>query len=320
MIAFALRIIYIINMRQVNLSALDLNLLVALKALLDERHVTRAAERIGLSQPAMSRALQRLRLMFKDPLLVKGSGGMTLTARATELNQPLQSILNDISHIITTPTIDPKDMRGEIVIATRDYEMAAILPDVLKKVIDQAPGLMVRVVPMVGDDLSPLERNEVDFVVAGTDKTSAMLSRKTLFTDNFICVVAANNPCLRQKLTLSKYLAMRHYQITITEFRSGIVDTYLAEHGHSREIAIRVPYFTLAASSVVANSDLIVTLPRRLGVLLAKQKELATVELPFKVRDVSIYLYWHVRNQNNPMHVWLRECFQFDDHSKSKAR
>jgi DNA-binding transcriptional LysR family regulator len=307
-------------MRQVNLSSLDLNLLVALKALLDECHVTRAAEKVGLSQPAMSRALQRLRLMFKDPLLVKGASGMTLTARATELNKPLQSILNEISHIITTPAIEPKDMRGEVVIATRDYEMATILPDVLKEVIDKAPGLLVKVVPMVGDDLSPLERNEVDFVVAGTDKTSAMLNRTTLLKDNFICVVAANNPCLRQKLTLNKYLAMRHCQISITEFRSGIVDTYLAEHGHNREIAIRVPYFTLAASAVAANSDLIVTLPRRLGMLLAKQKGLATIELPFKVRDFAIYLYWHVRNQNNPMHVWVRDCFQFDDHSKSRTR
>src|SRR5271170_3492449 len=149
-------------MRKVNLSSVDLNLLVVLKALLDERHVTHAAEKVGLSQPAMSRALQRLRAMFEDPLLVKGTGGMTLTARAAELSKPLQSILNEISHIITAPTLEPKEMRGEVVIATRDYEMAAILPDVIRKVIEHAPGLTIRVAPMVGDDLSPLERNEVD--------------------------------------------------------------------------------------------------------------------------------------------------------------
>jgi DNA-binding transcriptional LysR family regulator len=300
---------YRLTMRQVNISSLDLNLLIALKALLDERHVTRAAEKVQLSQPAMSRALQRLRKMFDDELLVKGTGGMTLTARAEEIKGPLQQILSEISHIVTAPVIEPKEMRGEVVIATRDYEMAAILPDVIRKITEQAPGLMVKLVPMVGDDLSPLERNELDFVVAGTDRTSATLCRRTLLKDNFICVVAANHPIARQKLTLSKYVAMKHCLVTITEFRPGIVDRYLAEHGHSRKAAVRVPYF-MAASSVVANSDLIVTLPRRLGLMLAKQKELTTVELPFKVRDFSIYLYWHVRNQNNPMHVWLRECFE----------
>src|SRR5580658_2234434 len=104
-------------MRQVNLSSVDLNLLVALKALLDERHVTRAAEKIGLSQPAMSRALGRLRVMFKDPLLVKGAGGMALTARANDLHQPLQNILSEIGHIITVPTVKPAEMQGEVVIA-----------------------------------------------------------------------------------------------------------------------------------------------------------------------------------------------------------
>ncbi len=100
-VAFPKRIVYIAPMREVNISSLDLNLLVALKALLDERHVTRAADKIGLSQPAMSRALGRLRVMFKDQLLVKGATGMTLTARASELVQPVQKILNDINQIMT---------------------------------------------------------------------------------------------------------------------------------------------------------------------------------------------------------------------------
>jgi len=304
-------------MRQVNISALDLNLLVALKALLDERHVTRAAEKLGLSQPAMSRALQRLRVMFQDPLLVKGAGGMSLTARADELYQPLQTILNEISHMITAPTIEPKKMRGEVVIATRDYEMVAILPDVIKHWIEQAPGLTIKVVPLSGDDLSPLERNEVDFVVSGSDRSSATLCRLTLLKENFVCLLAAKNPAAGKKLTLEKYLEMRHCQVSINEFRPGIVDTYLAEHGHKRKVIVRVPYFIVAASSVVANSDLVVTVPRRLGLLMARNNnETVACELPFKVRDFSIYLYWHIRNQNNPMHSWLRECFVADRDSR----
>lgn len=300
-------------MREVNLSSLDLNLLVALKALLDERNVTRASEKVGLSQPAMSRALQRLRLMFKDPLLVKGAGGMTLTARAQDLYAPLQIILNDISHIVAAPAIEPSEMQGELVLATRDYEMAAIMPDVIRKVINQAPGLKIRVVSLLGDDLSPLERNEVDFVIAGTDRSSATLRRKTLLKDNFVCVMSAKNPAAKKKLTLEKYLGMRHCVTMITDYRTGVIDKHLADLGYARDAVVRVPYFMLAASPIVANSDLIATLPKRLGMLLGERKDLAIVELPFKVRDFAIYLYWHVRNQANPMHIWLRTCFDAEN-------
>ena len=266
--------IYISIMRETNIGSLDLNLLVALKALLDERHVTRAAEKTGLSQPAMSRALGRLRVMFKDPLLVKGKGtGMSLTSRANDLQLPLQNILTEISRIVTVPTLDPAEMQGEIVIATRDYELAVILPEVIERVTAGAPGLTLRVVPLVGDDLSPLEQHDVDFVIAGTDSTSATLSRRTLLTDNFICLVSADNPLARHGLTTEKYLAMKHCQVTIANSRLGIIDTLLSKQGLSRNITVRVPHF-LAAAHVVAN------------------------------------LYWHIRNQNNPVHSWLRKMIR----------
>lgn len=312
LLVFICCMIYISIMREVNLSSLDLNLLVALKALLDERNVTRAAESVGLSQPAMSRALQRLRVMFKDPLLVKGAGGMALTARALSLSVPLQNILNDISEIVAEPAIEPSQMRGEIALATRDYEMAVILPEVFSKVISSAPGLNLRVQSLIGDDFSPLERNEVDFVIAGTDHNSVSLRRKTLLTDNFVCVLSAKNPAVKKKLTLEKYLSMRHCVTMIIDYRTGIVDKHLADLGLSRNVVVKIPYFMFAASPIVAKSDLIATVPKRLGVLLAERKDLVLMDLPFKVRDFVIYLYWHVRNQNNPMHIWLRECFELD--------
>lgn len=296
-------------MREVNIGSLDLNLLVALKALLDERHVTRAAEKIGLSQPAMSRALGRLRVMFKDPLLVKGVGGMTLTARANDVYLPLQYILNDISQIITDPTLEPAQMQGEIALATRDYEMAAILPDVIKRIGEQAPGVKIRILPLVGDDLSPLERNEVDFVIAGTESSSATLTRRTLFKDNFIGLVAADNPVLKQPLSLEKYLEMRHCLVSFANARPGIIDTELAQRGYSRNAVVRVPHF-FAAPYFVANSDLIATLPRKLAQQLSQHNHLATIELPLKVPSFSIYMYWHNRNQNNPMHAWLRKMIR----------
>ena len=298
-------------MREVNLGALDLNLLVPLKALLEERHVTQAADKVGLSQPAMSRALQRLRMMFGDPLLVKGTGNrMTRTARANELYQPLLDILQDVGYLISAPTLEPSEMRGEVVIASRDYEIAALMPRMLARVTTMAPGLTFNLRPMVGDDLSPLEENRVDFVVAGTDRNLATLNRHILLREEFICVLSSNHPEVGDKLTLEKYLAMKHCVVSFSEQHSpGFIDRYLAERGKKRDLRVRVPYF-LAAAQIVANSDLVVTLPRRLGQHLAQQQSnLTTLDLPFKSPPFSIYLYWHIRNQLNPIHTWLREMF-----------
>lgn len=296
-------------MREVNIESLDLNLLIALKALLDEQHVSRAADKIGLSQPAMSRALGRLRVMFKDPLLVKGARGMTLTARASGLHQPLQSILNEISHLITDPTVEPAQMQGEVLIATRDYEMVAILPDIIKKITSEAPKLTLRVVPLEGDDLSPLEQHEVDFVLSGTEKQSAILHRATVLKDNFIAVLASTNPAAKEELSMERYLELKHCAVSFADSKTGRIDATLAEMGKQRNVIVKVPHF-LAASFVVAESDLIATLPRKLGMQLATQAQFTARELPFKAPSFPIYLYWHVRNQSNPMHNWLRKMFK----------
>lgn len=302
-------------MREVNLGSLDLNLLVPLKALLEEGHVTQAAEKVGLSQPAMSRALQRLRAMFGDPLLVRGSGGrMTRTARGNELLKPLLDVLQDVSHLIASPSVDPADMRGEVVIASRDYEMAALMPSMIARVSKQAPGLTLSLRPMVGDDLSPLEENRVDFVVAGTDKNLATLTRRPLLRETFVCVLASDHELAQEPMTLENYLAMKHCVVSFSEQHTpGFVDRFLAERGQKRNIRVRVAYF-LAAAQIVANSDLVVTLPRQLGLHLEQQQSnLKTLPLPLEVPPFSIFLYWHIRNQLNPIHSWLRELFSPED-------
>ena len=296
-------------MHQTNLRTIDLNLLVALNALLEEKHVTRAAERISLSQPAMSRALSRLREMFQDPLLVKGIGGMALTARANDLYHPVQNILREITNIISPPSIDPKTMQGEIVIATRDYELATILPDVISQITTDAPNLKLSIVPLVGDDLSPLEHHHVDFVLAGTNSKSATLHRYTLYQENFVCLVSENNSVIQQGMTLKKYIEMKHCLVTISSFGLGLVDKILAEKNLKRNVAVRIPHF-LAVPHIVADSDLVATLPARLGELLSKQEKVVLIKPPLKIPQFPIYLYWHTRNQNNPTHEWLRKIIK----------
>jgi DNA-binding transcriptional LysR family regulator len=296
-------------MRETNLKTLDLNLLLALNALLEEKHVTRAAERMSLSQPAMSRALARLRDMFQDPLLVKGTRGMALTARAIDLYHPLQTILREISHIVSPPSVDPATMQGEIVIATRDYELATLFPSIISKITAQAPMLKLSVVSLSGDDLNPLEHHNVDFVLAGSEKKSATLHRYTLYQESFICVVSKNNAVIQDGMNLETYIQMKHCFVSIANFGLSIVDTALLKKNLKRHVVVRVPHF-LAVSHIVSNSNLIATIPRRLGELLAKQENVVLMKPPFSIPRFPIYLYWHVRNQHNPIHQWLRKVIR----------
>ncbi len=291
-----------------NIRSLDLNLLVALKALLEEKHVTRAAMRVGMSQPAMSHALARLRDILKDPLLVKGVSGFGLSARANDLYQPLLNIFSEINHIITPPSSHPANMQGEIVIATRDNEMVSILPQVINCISKDAPGLTLRVIPLVGDDLSPLEQNKVDFIITGTDSKSATLCRSTLYKEDFVCLLSAKNSNIKN-FTLEKFIQMKHCLVNITGFGPGRVDTLLAEKGLKRNVTVMVPHF-LAASYIVASTDLVLTLPRKIGLLLSQEKKITLLEPPIKMPSFAIYLYWHIRNQNNPTHKWLRNIIR----------
>jgi DNA-binding transcriptional LysR family regulator len=296
-------------MHETNLRTIDLNLLVALHALLEEKHVSRAAERISLSQPAMSRALARLRETFQDPLLVKGIGGMTLTVRAIDLYHPLQKILCDIRNIVTTPSIDPSAMQGEVVIATRDYELAAVLPKIINRITLEAPDLKITVVPLLGDDLSPLDKQIVDFVIAGTDKTSATLHRHVLYQESFVCLLSKKNPAAEQAIDLATFTKMKHCLVSISNFGLGYLDVLLAKINLKRNVVVRIPHF-LATAHIVAHSDLVVTLPRRLGELLSKQEEIALVNVPLEIPDFPIFLYWHTRNQNNPIHTWVKKVIR----------
>lgn len=296
-------------MRKTNIESLDLNLLVALKALLEEKHVTRAAERVGLSQPAMSRALSRLRKVLNDPLLVKGPSGFILTPRAIDLYSPLQIIFSEVNQIILPTTIEPSCMQGEIIIASRDHELTTILPKAIDYISKEAPGLSLRFIQPKGDDLSLLERQEADFITCGTENSAGTLHRYVLYQEEYICLASSKNRLIKKDFNLKKFLEMKHCLVSITGYGMGVVDSVLAQKGLKRQIAVRVPYF-LAVSHIIANSDLIVTIPRRIGQIMAEHSNLVLLTPPIKIPKFNVYLYWHTRNQNNPIHQWLRKVIK----------
>lgn len=306
------------NMHIINLKSIDLNLLIALQALLDEKHVSRAAVRIGLSQSAMSHALNRLRKTLHDPLLVRDATGLCLTARAHELQLPLKNILIDINKLISPPTENPQHMKDEITIAARDYEIATILPSVIQRITKEAPKLKLNIITSTDDHLGILERNEVDLILTGSESQSSTLCRHVLFHEDFVCMIASHNKALTKEITLEKYLELKHCMVTLGGFGPGVVDLALDTLGLQRDVVVRIPYF-LCTSYIITHSDLVITLPRKIAHLL-NQPQIKLFEPPLPLETFPIYMYWHIKNQANPVHQWVRQVIRSVDNTPSLLR
>lgn len=301
--------IYMMTMHEVNLTSLDLNLLVVLQALLEERHVTRAAEKIGLSQPAMSRALGRLRRLFGDPLLVKTSRGMELTVRAEHLIEPLNRALTEVCRVITNPNFDPATVKGVLKIAAWDYETATIVPLVVTRLAKEAPHLEVLMIPQQTFSLDKLEQNSVDLMLGAFAEIPAGFHHERIMSDRFISVVRSGHPLLKGEVTPERFITFRHIVVSITGEGLGPVDHGLQKIGLKRHIALRVPNF-IAAFLCVSTTDLIATLPYRLATQLAGSVNLQLIEPPVQLGRIRVSQVWHERQHYDPAHIWLRNLVQ----------
>jgi DNA-binding transcriptional LysR family regulator len=292
--------------------ALDLNLLVALRALLAERHVTRAAARIGLSQPAMSHALSRLRALLDDPVLVRTSRGMEPTARAQAIAAPLEQALADLERIVA-PAIgfDPSRSRQTFRVATMDYVELVLLPSLLARLWAEAPSVDIRVKSLAGSGFQDLADGRVDIAIGpvfpGRTGQRGIFVQK-LWSERFVCVVRADHPAVGKRLTLETFLNLPHALVAPRgESAGGVVDAALARIGKKRRIAIEVPHF-LVAPHVVKSTDAVLTLAarvaRELGPALGLRQLPPPPELSLSGFDVS--LVWHERRRADAAQAWFR--------------
>jgi DNA-binding transcriptional LysR family regulator len=289
-----------------NLSALDLNLLVALDALLQEASVTRAARRLGLSQPATSHALARLRDVFGDPLLVRIGRGLALTPRAEALRVPLDRVLADVRRLFReSPAFEPVTSTRRFVLLCPDL-LAPVLPDLLAVLEREAPHVDLAVEQPTGDVRAWLDDGRADLAIGPSRWGGAGTMRRGLGTLRWCVVGRRDHPAWRGRWTVAKWLAHPHVEVRTGNPDPSMIGEALAAAGHSRRVGLAVPGF-LAALVAVSRSRHFFCAPRELVAPLVEPLGLVVRPLPIEVPPISVALLWAERIAHEPGTTWLRD-------------
>ncbi|MBS7807789.1 LysR family transcriptional regulator [Variovorax sp. PCZ-1] len=282
-----------------NLRSIDLNLLVVLDALLDEAHVSRAAERLALSQPATSSALERCRHLFKDQLLVRSTGLMKLTAKAQSLRAPIKQALHGVTSVFSAPDIDLKSLTGCIRVGVADALLASMLVPLHKELQKSAPYLSVAYLPWhaASDELRRLEQGELDLAISVIPAVSGDFRRIELLQEQYVVAMRKNHP-ISKSFTLDSWLAYPHVVVSSRGDMRGTLDDALIPSGKRRHVGVVVPSF-LAVFPLLERTDYISLIPSRC-ILPVHHKTLAVFEPPIALEGFGLHLAWHQRKDGDP--------------------
>jgi DNA-binding transcriptional LysR family regulator len=303
-------ILDILIMRAMNIDGVDLNLLAPLAALLEERHVSRAAERQHMSQPAMSRALRELRAVFDDELLVRTAGAYQLTPRAERLQRELAETLPRLQSLFSIEPFDPRNAGHTFRLASTDFLLSVIAPPLVRQALAQSPSSTFRFDGWSDTVYLDAERGALDIVFTATGAAPPPLWSEPLFEDSYSCVLSAEHPLAgAAEPTLDAYLDCDHVIINIAEGRQGAVDIRLGALGRPRRANVTVPYHALAAA-VVQETNLVATLPNRLLDTFTIPRSLSVIPTPAEIAPISFSMAWHPRLDNDPAQRWLRETIR----------
>lgn len=295
-----------ISIHLMNLNSLDLNLLTALDALLRDANVSRAALRMGLSQPAASHALQRLRDIFGDPLLVRTGARMELTPRAQALRAPLAQALDQVRGLFVPDDFDAVRSERQFRLMMPDLAVELLMPPLMEKVTRLAPNVRIDVVPWRGSaSFQQIEfARTIDLVISIGNAFKAF-HRQLLYTDSDALAVRSGHPVGAKLKRRETFLAARHVGVIIGGLAEDLIDTWLHAKGIERHIALVVPGY-LEALHVAARTDLVAFVPRRLIAALSKQLGLITVTPPLDPGIDEQFMFYPTRAQMDPGSIWLR--------------
>jgi DNA-binding transcriptional LysR family regulator len=292
-------------MRDTHLRQVDLNLLLALHTLLEERHVTRAAKRCFLSQSAMSRALERLREMFGDALLIRSGRAYERTVRGDRLLSELQSLLPRLESMVRGEEFDPRRSQERFRLAVRHHASITLIPPLIKRIRTEAPDVRL--------DVAEWEERAYEDVIAGkldaafsAEHPPSSLQSEVLFEVDFVCVVGAAQRVHPHRFTLAQYSQLPHVAVETWAGQQTPVDRPLAQHGAKRRVVLSVPFFSAGIFSV-ANTDLVLTVPRILTKIVRPLKGVRLAEPPKEIKPFPYFMAWHPRLNEEPAHAWFRE-------------
>lgn len=290
-----------------NLRTIDLNLLVIFDCLMREKHVTRAAQKVPMSQPAMSSALSRLRLLFADELFIRIHGQMEPTPRALEISAGVTKILKEAERLMMSEVaFDPERSALSFVGRMADLLGLLLLPDLLCTVTSQAPGIKINITHTPVDKTIPaLEDGDLDFIISSQLRHTSGIISEPVITDRLVCVMREDHPLSDAPLNLSKFLSASHLHVATTSADVRFVDDILAGKHLSRNIAVTIPHW-LTLPFVLAKTDLISVVSEKMA-STPHFSGLQKMALPFDSPPFSWNLYWHKRDANNVAHLWLRE-------------
>lgn len=295
------------TMQDIDGLAVDPALLPVLDALLQTRNVSRAADKLGRTQPAVSHALARLRDQLGDPLLVRVGQKLALTPRAEALREPLHALLAQLA-ALTSPrrAFDPATSTRTFQLAATDYILAVVLPRLVADLRLRAPGVDLRVRPASTDIYGDLGEGGVDLAFIVRLAEHAGIKVRKLFSDRFVCLVAAGHPDIGGAIDLPTFLRLPHAFIAPLGTPGGWVDRALAELGHRRRVAVTVPHF-FVAPALVEDSDLVLTIPERIADMVLPGRRLRKLAPPLDLPTFDVHLAWHERVQHDPDNTWLRD-------------
>ena len=295
----------------------DLNLLIYLDALLRERSVTRAADHLGISQPALSNGLKRLRALFDDPLLVRTSDGMTPTERAIGLAPMVRELLLTVDKVVEPqaqfqPALSSRVFR----IVASDYAESTLMPPLLARLRDEAPGVALDIMTPSDVSFPEVEQAHVDLVINRFDELPQSFHQKDIWQDDFSCLLNADHPVLK-RFTLETYLDAHHVWVSKTGMGAGVgvnpddvqrlgwVDEALAKIGKQRQITLFTRHYQ-AAMLLAERSDLIATLPSRAARSLAHNPNVVIRRPPFEIPPITLKMAWSPLLHAYPAHRWIR--------------
>src|SRR5438445_1950568 len=288
-----------------NLNSLDLKLLVALDVLLSEGNVSRAAMRIGLSQPATSHALQRLRDLIGDPLLVRTGSRMELTPRAQGLRAPLAQVLDQVRSLFIPDEFDAASSERQFRLMMPDLAVELLMPPLMAKITRAAPNVRIDVVPWRGPAIFTAEfARTIDLVISIGDAFKGF-HRQLLYTDSDALAVRRGHPAAAKLKKRDAFLAARHVAVIIRGQNEDLIDTWLRSKGIERRIALVVPGY-IEALHVAARTDLVAFVPRRLIAALSRQLSLLTMAPPLDPGIDEQFMFYPTRAQMDPGSIWLR--------------